>query len=281
MFRAIGRLFRSIGYLFTGKVDKQTDKLNRDPTVIKATFARIVQEKKGKIQEYMTAVATIVSQKEKKSMMIKRLTDEVNHLRKLQAGAGGKAKEMALKLKADGVDIADIKADATIMQAKAAFSDFGSTLEEKEARIEELEGDCAGYADRIKTHKIQLQGLQRDIDKIKDEAADTVADMITATEEKQLNDVLAGISEDGTGAELERMRDARSQAKAEAKVASELAGTDSKRLEAEYENFAAANQANDEFDDLLGLDESDDEKLERMEANLKDSSEKRAAEAAS
>ncbi|KKK86303.1 hypothetical protein LCGC14_2764580, partial [marine sediment metagenome] len=152
--------------------------------------------------------------------------------------------------------------------AKAAFSDFGSTLEEKEARIAELEDDIAGYGDRIKSHKIQLQSLQRDIDKIKDEAADTVADMITAKEEKQLNDVLSGISEDGTGAELERMREQRNQAKAEAKVASELAGTDSKRLEAEYESFAAANQANDEFDDLLGLDETSDEKLARVEEKL-------------
>lgn len=268
MFRAIWRLFRSIGYVFIGGVDKQTDKINRDPTVIKATFARIVQEKKGKIQEYMSAVATIVAQKEKKSMMVKRLTDEVNRLRKLQAGAGGKAREMALKLKSQGVDVAEIKTDATIMQAKAAFSDFGSTLKEKEARIEELESDCEGYAERISTHKIQLQTLQRDIDKIKNEAADTVADVITAREEKELNDVLSGISEDGTGAELERMRDLRSQAKADAKVASELAGTDSKHLEAEYENFAAANQANDEFDDLIGLDESADAKLKRIEGKL-------------
>lgn len=268
MFRAIARFFRSIGYLLTGKVDKQTDKLNRDPTVIKATFARIVREKKSSIQEYMSAVAQLVAQEEKKTQMVKRLSDEVKHLRNLQAGAGGKAKERAVDLKAKGVAVEVIKMDGAILQAKAAYSDFGSTLDEKEARIVELEGDIRGYADRIKSHKVQLQSLQRDIDKIKDEAADTVADMITATEEKQLNDVLAGISEDGTGAELERMREQRNQAKAEAKVASELAGTDSKRLEAEYENFAAAHQANDEFDDLLGLEESDDAKLARIEEKL-------------
>lgn len=268
MFRAIMRLFRSIGYLLTGKVDKQTDKLQRDPTVIKATFAKIVQEKKSSIQEYMGAVAQLVAQEEKKSQMVKRLTGEITHLRKLQSGAGGKARERAADLKSKGAEVSVIKTDAVILQAKAAFSDFGSTLEEKEARIAELEDDIAGYGDRIKSHKIQLQSLQRDIDKIKDEAADTVADMITAKEEKQLNDVLSGISEDGTGAELERMREQRNQAKAEAKVASELAGTDSKRLEAEYESFAAANQANDEFDDLLGLDETSDEKLARVEEKL-------------
>lgn len=268
MFRAFMRLIRSIGYLLTGKVNAQTDKLQRDPTVIKANFARIVQEKKASIQDYMSAVAQLVAQEEKKTQMVKRLGDETSRLRNLQAGAGGTAKERAVDLKSQGIAIEVIKTDAKILQAKAAFSDFGSTIEEKDARIAELEGDIRGYADRIKTHKIQLQSLSRDIDKIKDEAADTVADMITATEEKQLNDVLSGISEDGTGAELERMRELRNQAKAEARVASELAGTDSKRLEAEYENFAAANQANDEFDDLLGLDESDDDKLARMEEKL-------------
>ena len=268
MFRAISRFFRAILYFMTGKVDQQTDKIQQDPTVIKATFARIVQEKKGKIQEYMSAVATIVGQKEKKSMMVKRLTEEVNRLRKLQAGAGGKARERATELKVKETPIAQIKVDAIIMQAKAAFSDFGSTLVEKEARIAELESDCAGYADRIKTHKIQLQSLQRDIDKLKDEASDTVADVITAREEKELNDVLSDIAEDGTGAELERMRDLRTKAKAEAKVASELAGTDSRQMENEYEQFASANQANDEFDDLLGLDKSDDEKMQAMESKL-------------
>ncbi len=268
MFRAIGRFFRAIGYLLTGKVDKQTDKLQRDPTVIKAQFARIVREKKSSIQEYMSAVAQLVAQEEKKTQMVKRLSDELKRLRNLQAGAGGKAKERAVDLKAKGVEIAVIKADAQILQAKAAFSDFGSTIDEKEARIAELEGDIQGYSNRISNHKVQLQSLQRDIDKIKDEASDTVADMITATEEKQLNDVLSGISEDGTGAELERMRELRNQAKAEARVASELAGTDGKRLEAEYEQFAASHQANDEFDDLLGLDESDDDKLARVEDKL-------------
>ena len=268
MFRAIGRFFRAIGYLLTGKVDAQTEKLQRDPTVIKANFARIIQEKKSSIQEYMSAVAQLVAQEEKKTQMVKRLGDEMTRLQKLQAGAGGKAKERALELKSQGVAVEVIKADAKILQAKAAFSDFGSTLDEKEARVAELEDDIRGYGERIKNHKVQLQSLSRDIDKIKDEAADTVADIITATEEKQLNDVLSGVSEDGTGAELERMRELRNQAKAEARVASELAGTDSKHLEAEYEAFAAANQANDEFDNLLGLDESDDEKLERIEEKL-------------
>lgn len=268
MLRAIGRFFRAVLYLFTGKVDKQTEKLQKDPTVIKATFAEIIREKKASIQQYMSAVAQLVSQQEKKSQMIKRLSDEVNRLRNLQAGAGGKAKERAADLRAQGLPAEKIKTDAQILQAKAAYADFGSTLEEKEARIAELEADVTSYADRIKNHQVQLQSLQRDIDKIKDEAADTVADMITATEEKQLNDVLAGISEDGTGAELERMRELRNQAKAEARVASELAGTDSKRLEAEYEAHAAAHQANSEFDELLGLDLSDDEKLERVSSKL-------------
>lgn len=268
MFRAIRRLFRAIGYLLSGQVDKQTEKVLKDPTVIKATFANIVHEKKKSIQEYMSAVSQLVAQEEKKSQMVKRLTDDVNRLRKLQAGAGGKAKERAADLKAKGTAIQQIKTDAVVMQARASFSDFGSTIEEKDARIVELEDDIAGYQERIKSHKVQLTSLQRDIDKIKDEAADTVADMITATEEKQLNDVLSGISEDGTGAELERMRELRNQAKAEAKVASELAGTGSKRLEAEYEQFAAANQANDEFDGLLGLEESDDDRIERIEEKL-------------
>ena len=50
MFNALGRLFRAVKYLFTGKVDAAADALSAKPTVISANYDRIIQEKSNTIQ---------------------------------------------------------------------------------------------------------------------------------------------------------------------------------------------------------------------------------------
>ena len=74
----------------------------------------------------------------------------------------------------------------------------------------------------------------RDLDKIKSEQSEAVADLITAREQEEIADMLSGISMDGTSAELTWMREIREKAKARSKVAQELAGTDSKSEEEKF-----------------------------------------------
>ncbi len=269
MFRSIARFFRAIGYLLTGKVDKATEKVASDPNVIRAQFDSILRAKKGQIQEYSGAVAQLLAQQEKKKATMKRLSGDIEKLSSRKAGAGGLARELAVKLKAEGKTSDEIKSDPDFLKHQSAFTDFSSTLGELVERVEEIDGDIKSYAERIAKHKIGLQNLQRDIAKLKDEQADTVADIITAKEERQINDALSGISSDGTGAELERIRDMRDKAKAAATISSELAGTDIRVAEQEYEAYASATASNDEFDALIGnLDEADDAKMERLENRL-------------
>ena len=64
-----------------------------------------------------------------------------------------------------------------------AYNDFAATLTEKQDHIKDLEGDIGEYDGSIANHKINLQQLQRDIEKLKSEAADAVADVITSKEE--------------------------------------------------------------------------------------------------
>ena len=97
--------------------------------------------------------------------------------------------------------------------------------------------------------------MQRDIEKLKSEAADAVADVITAKEERDLSDMLNGISKDGMAKELQDMRDLRHEMRAEARVSREMAGTDSKAQESQFLEYARSNTATDEFDALLGVAE--------------------------
>ena len=195
----------------------------------------------------------MIAQEEKKLTKIKQLTSEVENLERLKAGALAKAKQTVEQLKATGISEEAIHDDENYKKCLTAYKDFNSTLSEKQERISELEADIEGYKNNISDHKIQLQQLLRDVEKVKAEAADTVADVITAKQEKELAETFAGIAKDGTAEELQNLREMRQELKAEAKITKELAGTDTKSQEAEFLEYARQSESTSEFDALIGL----------------------------
>jgi phage shock protein A len=255
MFRAIANLFRKIGYLLTGKVDSASEGLSQNPQVIRANFDRIIDEKKARIGQYKDAVARMIAQEENKLARIKDLTGEIERLEKLKEGAAGKAKSVVEWLRGEGKSMTEIKANEDYQRCLSAFNDFTSTLKEKEQHVAELEADVNELESTIGHHKVQLQALLREIDKLKTESSETVADVITAREEQQINDMLAGVSTDRTGRELEELRELRQQAKAGARVSREMAGTDTKVQENEFLEYATKSASASEFDRLIGLAE--------------------------
>ncbi|MGE0608389.1 MAG: hypothetical protein AB7O62_14935 [Pirellulales bacterium] len=253
MFSAIGRYFRAFGYLITGRIDSARKTLSANPHVIAATFDRIVQEKTTQIGQYKDAVAQMIAQQEKKVATLKKLTEEANRLEQLKQGAAAKAKSVVDKLKGQGVDMETIKQNEDYKNCLAAYNDFSSTLREKTDRISELESDIKQLGENISGHKVQLTGLLRDLDKLREESAATVADMLTAKEEENIADMVAGISNERFSKELQDMRDLRAQSKAKARISREIAGTDTKKQEADFMEYAKAGVNTDEFDKLIGL----------------------------
>jgi uncharacterized coiled-coil protein SlyX len=260
MFKAITRWFKAVGYLLTGQIDSARKVIDTNPHVIKAKYDEIVQDKISRIHQYKQAVAGLIAQEEKKIAKIKTLSEDVANLERLKAGALAKAKQTVETLKKSGKTQEQIHADEDYKRCLAAFNDFSSTLAEKQDRITELEQDIADYRKNISDHKVQLQQLLRDVEKVKSEAADTVADVITSKQEKELAETLAGIAQDGTAEELQNLRDMRQELKAEAKVTRELAGTDTKAQEAEFLEYARQSQSTSEFDTLIGLASETEEK---------------------
>ena len=57
-----------------------------NPDVVRATFDRVIEEKKKRIHEYKDAVGAMIANEEKKKTALKRLTDEVERLTKLRDG---------------------------------------------------------------------------------------------------------------------------------------------------------------------------------------------------
>ena len=256
MFSALGRWIKSISYLLTGRIDAARRVLDANPHVVRAKYDEVIKEKTSQINQYKTAVAGLIAQQEKKMDKAESLSEDVARLEKLKAGALAKAKERVNAIQAAGGDKAQIQTDEEYQKCLGAFNDFSSTLQEKQDHIVDLETDVGDLAERIKSHKVQLQNLQRDIEKVKVESKEAVADIISAQHEKELADTISGISEDKTAGKLSELRNIRTEAKAEARISKELAGTDNVAQEADFLEYARTSSANSEFEALVGLADS-------------------------
>lgn len=253
MFGALGRWIKAVGYLLTGQIDSARRVLDTNPHVVRAKYDSVIREKVARIHTYKQAVAGLIAQQENKMARVKILTEEVGNLERLKAGALAKAKQTVEKLKAAGKTDEEVKSDEDYKRCLAAYNDFSTTLAEKQAHITENENDIETYRKNIGDHKVQLQQLLREVDKIRSESADAVADVITAKQEKDIADMLSGIAQDGTAKELQDLRQLRQELKAEARISKEMAGTDTKAQEAEFLEYARSSASNAEFDNLLGL----------------------------
>jgi chromosome segregation ATPase len=254
MFRAIGRYIRAFGYLITGRIDDARRSLSSSPAVVQATYDRVIEEKTKRIHQYKEAVGAMIAQQEKKKSQITRLTEEIDRLSKLRDGAAAMARKVVERHHGDAEAV---KNDPEYVKCQTAFKDFSSTLSEKQQHWSELEEDIKAFDQNISGHKTQLQSLLREIDKVKQEKHETVAEMLTAKEEKEIADMLTGISKDRTHEELQELREVRDQAKATARVSREMAGIDTKRSEAEFMEYASSAEADNEFDKLIGLTQAE------------------------
>ena len=253
MFRAIGNWFRSLGHFITGRVDSSARDLDTDPHAMRSQYDGIIREKQQRLQQYKDAVASLIAQQETKLGTLKQLSEEAGRLEELKAGALAKAKSVVAKLQEQGLPKEAVHQDDDYQKCLTGFNDFSSTLKEKQARIDELENDVASYSQRIEEHKLQLKDLLKEVDKLRSERADAVADVISAKQERELNDTLAGIGEDTAGAKLQELRQLRQEVKAGARVSRELSGSEEKVQEAEFLEYAKQSAGAAEFDQLIGL----------------------------
>ena len=262
MANGFTRFFKAIWYTLTGKAHESADRMMENPEAVRGAYEDIINDKKGNIQRYKQAIGQLIALVEQKRSAVKSLTDEVERLEELKAGAIAKAQQTAAQLQGEGLSPEEIKQHSEYTRCVSAYQDFNSNLTEKTGRITELENEIESAQTDIESHKLQITNLHRDLDKIKSEQSEAVADLITAREQEEIADMLSGISMDGTSAELTRMREIREKAKARSTVAQELAGTDSKSEEEEFLTAARSSATNDEFDALIFGAQQTDAKTE-------------------
>lgn len=182
MFQAIGKWLRAVGYMFTFRFEKASETLRMNPGVMAANFDRIIRDKRDRINQYKDAIAAMIAQEESKKQRLAALTEEIERLEKLRAGAAAKARKVAER---HGGDPEATRNDPEYQKCQAAYKDFSSSLAEKQQHADELDRDLQELIKNIEGHKIQIQAQMRELDKLREEKHDTVAAIMSATEESK------------------------------------------------------------------------------------------------
>lgn len=256
MFKAIWRYMKAVGALLTGGLNGMRTSLNQNRHVIAATFDEIKGDQVARVQSMSKAVAGMITQKERKVVSLKEATNRVAENTEMRDGAFAMIEELKAKGQYDlttDAGVAELKATEDYQEAAGAYASLSKEIEDDEHTITELELAIADDETNLAGHLAQLGEMKDQVAKIASEKHETIAAVEAAKAEKEINDMMNGISESDTGERLQEMRDVRDNLKAEVQVGRKLAGTDTKQRKAKFKKFALKKKANNEFDDLLGL----------------------------
>lgn len=254
MFKAIGRYIKAVFALFTGGINGMRASLNTNKYVIAATFDEITDDQIEAIQTMSTAVASMITAKERKVSKVGDLTAHIKENAEYRDGALAMIDELKNKFNlATEEGISSLKATEDYQQASSAYESLSKEIQDDENTLDELEIGIKEDDEHLASRMAQLSEMKDQIEKIKSEKAETIADVTAAKQERQINDMINGISQNDAGERLAEMRQVRMQAKAEAKVGRTLAGTESKARKAKFKNFAHKRKSSSEFDKLLGI----------------------------
>lgn len=252
LLSAIGRWVKAIGYLFTGKIDQARKSVDANPNVMNAKYEEMIRDMQGRISQYVNAAAKVSAHGAKKKNELERTNKEIEETQRYRDGAVAIAKQVAAKLVAEGKDP---NVNPEYLQHRAAFNDFSSTLVEKLKTKEALESDIKSCEETSNNHLATLKTLKRELESLKKEQGQMVAEMISASQERELNEMLSGLEANTSNImnERTRMKEMVAEAKAAASITGKIAGTDAQRAQQEYLDVAMRTAANSEFDALVGI----------------------------
>jgi phage shock protein A len=268
MANPLFRLFRTIWYKVMsvfGVVDK---KLRMDPGVVGQKYDRHIDTLKNDIDKYMDAISSIMSLNEKKKLELKKTEEKIKDLTQKKAGAFKLAQKRTEELTKKGMSPEEIRIDPEVVKFSGYYRDFTSSLQREIERIEELQVELKQSTDDIEKYKLQLLELKRKVEKLKEEKAQAVADVITTKQEVRMNKMIAGLSTNVDYQELEDIRQDISEYKNKAKLTRIVAGTEGKLDEAAMKEAGRSSEAEDEFFDMLLGSKKTDKKGKTTETKL-------------
>lgn len=226
-----GKLWARIRGIFIQAGD---DLVSSSPEAIRSTYASAIDEAKRRYKEMERAVALLANEREKTETSLKNMEAEKTELQRKLEGA--------LSAAESNPD------DSTHREAGIRYI---SRIKEIEGRQTGLSSDLDTQKGRVEEYKTRLRSFSDEIEKLRKEQGQMVAEFISNQQLIQLEDRLRGLGESAVDASVVAIREKVSGMRSEAKIAAEMRGTTLAHQDAEYEKIGAEKEAASRFDELL------------------------------
>ncbi len=256
MFKAIGKLFKTLGYALTGRINEISEIWGEDPYVIGEKYNRIIEEKKARYQTITRAVSRLMSSLDKQKAQLENYREQAEQKEKIVAGSKIAGQQRARELKKQGADLETIKNDPKIKEYAAKNADASSSLALLNADIANLEQEIEDNSQELKNFESDIKKMQREFENINQERDRAMAKVSSAKERRELYELKSGISNDETAELLKDVRDTVNNVENRTKLAKKTSGYENSSEEQELIRLAESGGNEEFFNDIGLIDET-------------------------
>jgi len=210
------------------------DVVSSSPQAIQATYASAIDDAKRRYKEMEKAVAMLASQREKTEMNLKDLGREELELHKKLEGA-----------------LASAESEPDNQAHREAGARYLTRIKEIEEKQAQLNTDLQTQSQRVDEYKIKLRSFTDEIQRLKKEEGEMVAEFVSMQQVLALEDRLKGLGETYVDESLLAIRDKIAHMRAQVKIAAEMRGATAQSHDELYEKIGSEKEARERFDEML------------------------------
>jgi len=229
----LGKLWTRIRGIFINAGD---DVVSSSPEAIRATYATAIDEAKKRYLEMERAVGLLASEREKTEQMLKDLEREETDIKSRLEGA-----------------LAAAESDPGNPLHREAGSRYLNRIQEIDQKQELLTQELETQKTKVEDYKTRLRSFSDEIDKLKKEQGQMVAEFVSTQQVIQLESRLRGLAESSVDESIVTIREKVSAMKAQAKIATEMRQSGKEQLDDKYQRIGAERKAEQRFDELLEM----------------------------
>lgn len=226
-----GKLWARIRGVFIQAGD---DVVSSSPEAIRSTYAAAIDEAKRRYKDMERAVALLANEREKTETAIRNMETDKSELQRRLEGALSAAESSP--------------EDSTHREAGIRYL---ARIKEIEQRQTVIAADLDAQKGKVEEYKSRLRSFSDEIEKLKKEQGQMVAEFVSNQQLIQLEDRLRGLGESAVDESVVAIRDRVANLRAQAKIAAEMRGATVVNQDVEYERIGAEKEAASRFDELL------------------------------
>ncbi len=204
------------------------------PEAIKSTYAAAINEAQKRYKDLETAVALLARERERTEDRLKSQDRELRELEQKLEGALSAAEAQP--------------DDPTHREAGIRYQTRIQEIQETEAKLSQ---DLELQKQKVEDYKVRLRAFKMEIDTLKREQGEMVAEYVSNQQVITLEHRLQGLGESAVDQSVVAIREKVANTRSQARIATEMNQASASHQDAKYEQIGAKKVAAEKFDELL------------------------------